>query len=364
MSRYHQMVTFLLFFLTLYGTCTSQSHNTGMIYKQSGNPKIAEDYHQKASDISRQDMGGKILHLKEESQINKTEIKKQKNLRNYAIIFAILALALTILTYHRLKLKKKNFQSLKKKNKQLREANERIRDSEYNQRELNATKDKFFSMIAHDLKNPFQALFGISEVVYRNIDTMDKEEIKEYCKSIYETSHNLYNLLENLLQWSRTQLGNLKLNPRSLNIKDVAEEITELLRINIEEKNIQVKNEIDDIITAYADRNVLRTILRNLLSNAIKFTEEQGVVTIQAETEPDRTIISISDTGQGIPEEHLNNLFRVKSNHNTKGTSNEQGIGLGLILCKELVEQSKGKIWAESKVGEGSTFKFTLPRKK
>lgn len=302
--------------------------------------------------------------LKKNNQINKLEIKKQKNLQNYLIILAILLLALAILTYNRFKLKKKNSKALEEKNKQLREANERLRDSEYTQRELNATKDKFFSIIAHDLKNPFQALFGISEVLYRNIDTMDKEEIKEYCRTIYESSNNLYNLLENLLQWSRTQLGNLKLNPQSLNIKEVSDEIVELLRINLEEKDIQVKNKIDDVVTAYVDRNVFGTIVRNLLSNAIKFTEEKGVVTIHAETEPDKTIVSISDTGQGIPEDHLANLFRVKSNQYTKGTSNEQGTGLGLILCKELVEQSKGKIWAESTVGQGSTFKFTLPRKK
>lgn len=137
-----------------------------------------------------------------------------------------------------------------------------------------------------------------------------------------------------------------------------------MLRINIEEKNIQVNNKINVGTTAYADRNVFGTIMRNLLSNAIKFTAENGRVALHATTESDHTLISVSDTGQGISKEHLDNLFRVKSNHYTKGNSNGQGTGLGLILCKELVEKSNGKIWAESTPGEGSTFKFTLPRKK
>lgn len=356
MSKYYQITVFLLFFITLNGTCHSQFNNAWECLKKTDRTSVMQTrYATEAQEVG---------NLKEEGQINQAEIQKQKNIRNFAIILAILALAVTILTYHRLKLKKKRLQNLQEKVKHLREANERLRDSEYNQRELNSTKDKFFSMIAHDLKSPFQGLFGISEVVYRSIDTMDKEEIKEYTKTIYDTSNNLYNLLENLLQWSRTQLGTLKLNPESLNIKEETDEIIELLIINIEEKNIQVKNEVDDGISAYADRNVLRTIMRNLLSNAIKFTEEQGEVTIQAETESTRTIISISDTGQGIPEEQRNNLFKTQTHQHEKETSGEQGTGLGLILCKELVEQSKGNIWAESKVGEGSTFKFTLPRKK
>ena len=302
--------------------------------------------------------------LKKDNQINKLEIIRQKNMRNYVIICAILLLALAILSYNRFKLKKKSTRKLEEKNRQLKEANERLRDSEYTQRELNATKNKFFSIIAHDLKNPFQALFGISEVLYRNLDDMDREEIREYCKSIYESSNNLYNLLENLLQWSRTQLGNLKLNPQSLPLKETTDEIIDLLRINIEEKDIQVRNEIGDFITAYVDKNVFGTILRNLLSNAIKFTEEKGVVTISAETEPDRTVVALNDTGKGIPKEQLDHLFRVRSNQYTKGTSDEQGTGLGLILCKELVEKSRGQIWAESEVGKGSTFKFTLPKEK
>ncbi|MFW5915843.1 MAG: sensor histidine kinase [Bacteroidota bacterium] len=339
------MIAFLFFFLPyLFGTSIAQPTDTGNM------------------SASIQEKNGMEL-----LKIHKLEIISPQNIGNYMIIVAllvILILTLAILIYNRFKLKKRNNRKLEEKNKQLKEANERLRDSEYTQRELNATKDKLFSIIAHDLKNPFQALFGISEALYRNMDSMNKEETKEYCKTIYESSNNLYNLLENLLQWSRTQLGNLKLNPESLNINEVTEEIIDLLRINIEEKNIQVNNKINVGTTAYADRNVFGTIMRNLLSNAIKFTAENGRVALHATTESDHTLISVSDTGQGISKEHLDNLFRVKSNHYTKGNSNGQGTGLGLILCKELVEKSNGKIWAESTPGEGSTFKFTLPRKK
>jgi signal transduction histidine kinase/uncharacterized protein HemY len=301
--------------------------------------------------------------LKKDNQINKLEIKRQKNLVKYVVIFSLLLLALAILAYNRYKLRKKHARTLEEKNQQLRQANERLRDSEYTQRELNATKDKFFSIIAHDLKNPFQALFGISEALYRNIDDLNKEEIKEYSKAIYESSNNLYNLLENLLQWSRTQLGNIKLNPQSIKVKKATDEIIELLRINFEEKGITVKNNIDEEITAFVDRNVYGTIVRNLISNSVKFTEKAGSIAIEAETKKDQTIISITDTGQGIPKDQLNNIFAVNAKHFSKGTSNEQGTGLGLILCKELVEKSKGKIWAESEMGKGSTFRFTLPNK-
>ena len=355
MSKHYQLIAVLLFCIT---------------------PICGNDFHSPSSEVNNLKMNVQnnlvikkenASFLKNNNRSNYLKIEDQGKTKIYMVVvigFTVLVLLLAIRTYNRLRLKKKKCQILEEKNKQLREANERLRDSEYTQRELNSTKDKFFSIIAHDLKNPFQALFSISEVLYRNIDNMDKEEINEYCKSIYESSNNLYNLLENLLQWSRTQLGNLKLNPQSLNIKEISDKITDLLSIGIEEKEIRVNNEVDDTITAFVDKNVLETILRNILNNAIKFTEERGTITIQAETENDRTLITITDTGQGIPKEHLDNLFKTKSNYYDKSTSDEQGTGLGLILCKELVEKSRGKIWAESKVGEGSTFKFTLPRKK
>jgi len=301
--------------------------------------------------------------LTKDNQINKLEIKRQKNFKNYISIFALLLMALAILAYSRFNLKKKNTRILQKKNRQLSDANIKLRNSENNLRELNATKDKFFSIIAHDLKNPFHALFGFSEEMYKNIDNLNKREIREYGKAIHEASQNLYNLLQNLLKWSRTQLGSIVIKPQKLALQPATDQIISLMKINAEEKNIQVENAIDSNIQAYVDQNVYETVVRNLLSNAIKFTNKGGRVKITSEMHNGSTHVSVSDTGQGIHQEHLRNLFSIKNNLSTQGTSNEQGTGLGLILCKELIEKSNGQIWAKSTPGKGSTFKFSLPVK-
>lgn len=279
-------------------------------------------------------------------------------------IFIIAILVILVFIFYRRWLNYKNkIQHLEQKMQQLQEANEKLRDSEYAQRTLNATKDKFFSIIAHDLRNPFQALFGISEELYRRIDQLEKDDIKDYGKLIHESTQNLFNLLENLLQWSRTQMGNLKLSPQHLNIRETADDIITLLRTNMIEKGIQLSNEIQKDITAYSDKNVLGTILRNLLSNAVKFTDPGGTIVLKAQLEKDHTVISVSDNGKGIPREYMNQLFDLKGSQIPQGGSGEKGTGLGLILCKELVETSRGEIWVESELGKGSTFYFTLPNK-
>ena len=279
-------------------------------------------------------------------------------------IFIIAILVILVFIFYRRWLNYKNkIQHLEQKMQQLQEANEKLRDSEYAQRTLNATKDKFFSIIAHDLRNPFQALFGISEELYRRIDQLEKDDIKDYGKLIHESTQNLFNLLENLLQWSRTQMGNLKLSPQHLNIRETADDIITLLRTNMIEKGIQLSNEIQKDITAYSDKNVLGTILRNLLSNAVKFTDPGGTIVLKAQLEKDHTVISVSDNGKGIPREYMNQLFDLKGSQIPQGGSGEKGTGLGLILCKELVETSRGEIWVESELGKSNTFDFTIPNK-
>jgi len=304
-----------------------------------------------------------IALLTKDNQINKLEVKRQKSFKNYISIFALLLLALAILAYNRFNLKKKNARVLEKKNLQLRNANVKLRDSEDNLKKLNATKDKFFSIIAHDLRNPFHALFGFSEEMYKNVDNLTKKEIREYGKEIYEASQNLYNLLQNLLKWSRAQLGSIVLKPEELSLQPAADQVISLMKINAEEKQIEVENQLHSDIHAYVDQNVFDTVMRNLLSNAIKFTNNGGKVMITGKMTNDHARVSISDTGQGIPSQDMNNLFSINKNLSTQGTYNEQGTGLGLVLCKELIEKSDGTIWANSQAGKGSTFTFTLPRK-
>lgn len=304
-----------------------------------------------------------IQLLKKDNEIHKLEIKKQKNFRNFVFFIVVLLILLIALIYNRFSLKKKNTRILEEKNKQLRQANEKLKKSEQNLRELNATKDKFFSIISHDLKNPFQALFGFSEVLYKQIHEHTREEIKEYSKAIYESAQNLFNLLQNLLQWSRSQLGSIKLSPQQTQIRESVEDIIQLLSINADEKNLTIDNTIPEDLEAYVDENVISTVMRNLLSNAIKFTPNGGKVVISGKEKKHETIISVSDDGKGISRDEMDKLFNIEKGYTTKGTANEKGTGLGLILCKELIEKSNGKIWVESKE-KGSIFRFSLPKKK
>lgn len=300
--------------------------------------------------------------LKKDNQIHILELNRQRNIKNYWIAFSILILALAVLSFSQFRLKKKTNSLLKSKNDQLRDTNKKLTISEHNLKELNATKDKFFSIIAHDLKNPFQSLLGFSEALYNQIDEISKENISEYSRLMYESSQNLYNLLGNLLQWSKSQLGSIKLSPTQINIYDSIEDVLSLLKISIQKKNIKIENLIVNGTTVFADKHVVSTVLRNLISNAVKFTDQNGEISISSVTTNNKIKVSVKDNGKGISEENIDKLFRIDQEYSTKGTENESGTGLGLILCKELIVKSNGEIFAESKLGKGSNFQFILPK--
>ncbi|MCX7985450.1 MAG: ATP-binding protein [Bacteroidales bacterium] len=238
---------------------------------------------------------------------------------------------------------------------QLEQSNEQLRL-------INASKDKFFSIIAHDLRNPFNVLIGLSDIMYRNYDTLPPEKIKRYAEIISLSAKSGYNLLENLLQWSRTQTGSMPFTPVMLQLVTLVEETLDLMTGDAERKNISLSYNIDSGIVVWADESMLLTVFRNLISNAIKFTPEGGSVKLSAKLLDNKMVqISISDTGVGIPQHVIPNLFRIDVSHSTKGTSNEPGTGLGLVLCKEFVEKHGGSIWVESVENKGSTFHFTIP---
>ncbi|MCB2194969.1 MAG: tetratricopeptide repeat-containing sensor histidine kinase [Bacteroidetes bacterium] len=299
--------------------------------------------------------------LKKDNQIHLLELNRQKNIMNYWIAFTLLILALAVLSFSRFRLKKKTNTLLKTKNDQLEETNHKLTSSENNLKELNATKDKFFSIIAHDLKNPFQSLLGFSETLYNQMDELEKEELSEYSRLIYESSQNLFNLLSNLLQWSKSQLGSVKLSPVEVNLYDSIDDVLSLLNISIAKKQIAVHNEVNKDTSVKVDKHVISTVLRNLLNNAVKFTDKKGEIRITSKIKDKNILISVQDSGRGISKENLEKLFKIDQEHSTKGTDNESGSGLGLILCKELVNQSGGDIYVESTLGKGSTFSFSLP---
>ncbi|MDX9923708.1 MAG: PAS domain S-box protein [Ignavibacteriaceae bacterium] len=246
---------------------------------------------------------------------------------------------------------------------QRRRANEEINRYTEELKQLNMTKDKFFSIIAHDLRNPFITILGFSELLLSDFQELTEEEKIYYIEEMQNSANLSHNLLQNLLQWSRSQTGRIDFSPRIINIHDLVNQNFELLKQTAAKKEISLVNEVDKIINIEADEDMTDTIFRNLITNAIKFTPEGGSIKIDATQQGSMALINVSDTGVGMDEETKSKLFRLDVNHSSLGTSQEKGTGLGLILCKEFVEKHNGKIWIESSKGEGTTFSFTLPIK-
>ncbi len=228
-------------------------------------------------------------------------------------------------------------------------------------RESVATKDKFFSIISHDLRNPMGTLHELSNVLYKEHDRFDQEQKEEIIKAISESSRSAYNLLENLLTWSRLQTGRMQVRPEKINLFNIINETLGLLENMRSKKDIVVFLPEGKSQEVYADRAMISSLLNNLLSNAMKFTPEGGKIRISYKQESEFTEVCICDSGLGISPENIPKLFRIDQSYSTRGTNREKGTGLGLLLCKEFVEQNGGRIWAESKVGKGSRFFFTLP---
>lgn len=228
-------------------------------------------------------------------------------------------------------------------------------------KQANAMKDKFFSIVAHDLKNPFNAIMGFSNLLFEAYDSIDDSQRKTYIKNICQSSESTFKLLQNLLDWSRTQTGNIEYNPQEIDLNTIAVENITVMQSSAAAKKIKVNINIPSGLHAYADENMIKTVVRNLLSNAIKFTSRGGVVEISAIKQQNEIILAVTDNGIGVDPENLPRLFRIDDQYKSRGTDDEAGTGLGLILCKELVEKNKGRIWVESDPQKGSKFSFTLP---
>ena len=241
---------------------------------------------------------------------------------------------------------------------------EALKKSEVQLSELNSTKDKFFSIIAHDLRSPFHGIIGLSQLLKDNIKSLDDKTIEKYAGAINLSTQNTYKLLEKLLIWARLQRGEMPFNPEIINLYQISEEILHGLRHTAGQKNIELNNDIPLNINLMADENMLGICIRNLISNAIKFTYENGKVQLRAFHKNDEVVISVSDNGTGMSENDIKNLFRIETSFTSIGTGHEKGSGLGLILCREFVEKHGGKIWVESEEGKGSTFFFTMPGEK
>ena len=252
-------------------------------------------------------------------------------------------------------------EKIKQQKIELEKTNRKLNQLLKDVRELNATKDKFFSIIAHDLKGAFSVQLSGSKLLSDHIDIMDKEMIKTVSEELKANTKNLFNLLENLLNWSRVQMGRMKYKPRKLLLDDLIKECINLMEGKATEKEIHLYSEIEQNTFVYADQDMVNLVLRNLVSNAIKFTNRGGTISIISKKQGKFVEIAVTDTGVGISKDKIDKLFRIDENYTTRGTEDEKGTGLGLILCKEFVEKNKGKIWVESTLGKGTSVKFTVP---
>lgn len=228
--------------------------------------------------------------------------------------------------------------------------------------ELNATKDMFFRIISHDLRGPISILLSFTGLMVNHIDRLSTEEMKDYLSQLNKKTAVASKLLENLLLWARSQSGEIEHNPEEIPLAELINEQAELFNSDLQNKQIEFTSQIEENCLIYADKNMINTVLRNLCSNAIKFTPEKGKISVKCQPSNNHFEISVIDNGVGIKPEHIDKIFRIDKYYSTKGTANEKGSGLGLILCKEFVEKNGGKIWVDSNVQTGSSFTFTVSK--
>lgn len=293
------------------------------------------------------------------------------SLLNFTAVFGILY----FIVFHFKKENLKNEEILNEKNKildqqskeiklqrdELRQKNKKLSASAKELKELNATKDKFISILAHDLKNPFNSLFGFSELLLENFREYDENEIEYQLKLLYQASKTTYEHLEQVLLWAKSQSGKLTIKPEKFSFNQVTHDLINEFKNQTNQKHIQINAFESEKISVTADINMFKTVMRNLITNAIKFNHQNGQVNISAEMNAQNVIVTVSDNGTGMDKDIIPKLWEIKENYTTAGTNDEPGTGFGLKLCKELIDKHHGKIWVESEVGKGSDFKFTLP---
>ncbi len=224
----------------------------------------------------------------------------------------------------------------------------------------NITKDKFFSIIAHDLKNPFHSIMGFTDLLLKNYHDFEDIKKQEFLGLINESSQYANNLLDNLLHWSRTQTDRIKYSPIKFDLHSLVNEIQHMLHGNAEKKQLALLNLVPEASYVYADKNMINTVLRNLVSNSIKFTPEDGTISVEAAPEKESIHVTVKDNGVGIPLDKQGMLFSFGEFHSTSGTAGEPGTGLGLIICNEFIKKHGGELRLSSESGKGTSFTFDL----
>jgi signal transduction histidine kinase len=303
----------------------------------------------------------KIIQTNKELE-TQLELNRQKQSRNVALIAGFALLLIAGIVYRNYLLKSKDNVKLREQKEEITTQKEEIQTQHDRIEALNKTKDRFFAIIAHDLKNPLGGVYKLSEVIQTDYETMETEKLNTYLFHLRNSAEKAYILLENLLQWATLQLGKISVSRKVFNLIEVIRDNTDLLAGYASQKNISIQHESCNECVVYADPDLTNTVIRNLLTNALKFTPENGSVKIKVNFEANYWIVSITDTGIGISGDDQKLLFNLASQSKNIGTSKEKGTGLGLILCKEFTELNGGKIWLESELGKGSTFFVSIPK--
>jgi len=328
----------------------AQTYNDSLLNEQK-NRAIAELQEEFQNERKEKE----ILLLQKENTI-------QKQFGNFLILLSTMLIAVIILIFIGYRSKRKMNKFLQNTNKEITEQKEELQKLNDQLKELNATKNKLFSIIAHDLKSPFQGMIGLTEIIDEDFDELTKDEIKNYNILIRNATNNIYKLLENLLEWTQLQRDLVKLEITKINLSELVNTIIEIQSTNARNKNIKIVNSISDDIFVNADKNMILTVLRNLLSNAIKYTPKDGIIEVFFEQKDSFTKVCVKDTGIGIPSKMLKNIFNVGEKTSRPGTEGEPSTGLGLVLCKEYIDKHKGEISVESEEHVGTTFCFTVPK--
>jgi signal transduction histidine kinase len=323
--------------------------------------------------IFNEEQSDKIMRLRSmyEQEINEKEILQlqsesqvQKMLNKLFVIFIVIIVALAIIIAVNLRSKKLTNQMLAERNLQISNAIHKLSESENELQKLNKSKDRIFSVVAHDLRNPVAAVTGFSELLYDNFEEFPVETQKEYLLQILQGTKRIQNLLENLLIWARSQMKAVKYDPEIIDVKILLDECVREMKANLDHKKIGCQVQVDPACNVFADKAMIHTVFRNLIINAVKFSFPGSTIRITSETEKDTCHILVSDEGIGIQPEIQEKLFTANEVVSTPGTTGESGSGLGLVICKEFLERNMGTISVRSDPGNGSTFVVSLPTKR
>jgi len=306
----------------------------------------------------REEINSKLLI---ENQLIESIIIQQRVIGGAMVLILIVVSIFARILYNRKRKIEIAQALLSEKNEEIEEQSEEIELQNERLIEMNKTKDKFFSVVSHDLKSPFSALLGLSDLLNEEFDDFSHEEKKKFIKAMRDSVYNIFQFINSLLEWSQIQIGKTPFKPIQYELNPSIHTIFGVLEVQAKNKDIELINKIQRNTSIFADYNMIETTIRNIVSNAIKFSNRGGFVELSSQKKDNYYEISIKDNGVGLREEEMLKLFTINESYKMPGTENEIGTGLGLILCKEFVNKNDGKIWVESEIDKGSTFKFTVP---